>query len=561
MQDIITTEAETEYTGTASYSPEDNKLRLYVGRVSREEYLSLKEEGWTSTPKQDCDFVATWTPTRRNTALKYAGIIDDEDTPAAERAADRAERFSGYRDKRLGEAVGYADRYDSQPQAHGFQNYGKAVRAADRHDRIGTRACDSWSKAEYWQRRTAGVISNALYKSTPAVRMGRIKEIEADLRKREKEQSDWIDTYAKWEKVAAMEDGEQKTHAAVIMAGFIRCYTWKHPRPETVINSHVKESGSSLCTLMEMKEREYGTDDITATEACEMFFRRYKKPEAETEWIKHYKLRLAYENQMIEAQGGRAAMVEMEVGGWIGGHQIRKINKSPATGAVVSVNLKCKGDRWGRTTEGFHEMVYNIERLSAGAYRAPTDEDRESLKATKKAEKAAAPVKESCPLINPTDEDAERLQAMINERHAEEYARQNGPMAKYLKGPESKAVVRMTQADYSAVSKGTYARAQTSGLCANAEIEDAASNMYSQRAEERKKLIGKPFCKIRLTGYAPMAVIIISDKPQRSLPAAIWKDREVATSKREAFDIPAHIEVRDGVSSEIRQQIEALATA
>ena len=27
---------------TATYSPEDNKLRLYVGRVPRDEYLLLK---------------------------------------------------------------------------------------------------------------------------------------------------------------------------------------------------------------------------------------------------------------------------------------------------------------------------------------------------------------------------------------------------------------------------------------------------------------------------------------------------------------------------------------
>ncbi len=47
---------------TVTYSPEDNKLRLYVGRVPRDEYLRLKANGFISTPKQDCDFVATWTP-------------------------------------------------------------------------------------------------------------------------------------------------------------------------------------------------------------------------------------------------------------------------------------------------------------------------------------------------------------------------------------------------------------------------------------------------------------------------------------------------------------------
>lgn len=36
----------------ATYSPEDNKLRLYVGRVPRAEYEALRADGWTSTPKQ-----------------------------------------------------------------------------------------------------------------------------------------------------------------------------------------------------------------------------------------------------------------------------------------------------------------------------------------------------------------------------------------------------------------------------------------------------------------------------------------------------------------------------
>ena len=72
-------------SNSATYCPEDNKLRLYVGRVPRDEYEALKAEGWTSTPKQDCDFVAHWTPARRDTCLSYAGFIDDEDTPPTER--------------------------------------------------------------------------------------------------------------------------------------------------------------------------------------------------------------------------------------------------------------------------------------------------------------------------------------------------------------------------------------------------------------------------------------------------------------------------------------------
>jgi len=173
-------------SNSATYCPEDDKIRLYVGWVPRDEYDALRAEGWTATAKQDCDFAAVWTPAREDTALSYAGIVLDEDAGPDERAADRAERFTGYLDRRLGEATGHADRFDTGPSAHGYQSYARAVRAADRHDKIAGRAVNAWDKAEYWQSRTAGVISHALHLQSPGVRMGRIKTIESELRKAEK---------------------------------------------------------------------------------------------------------------------------------------------------------------------------------------------------------------------------------------------------------------------------------------------------------------------------------------------------------------------------------------
>ena len=175
-------------TGAATYCPEDNKLRLYVGRVSRPEFLKLRGEGWKTLHKQrdagGGDFVATWTPERRDTALRYSGgIIEDEDMGPTERAADRAERFQGYLDKRLDEAGAKADAFEAGPQVHGAQDYSRAVKAADRHERLAGKAVDAWEKAEYWQRRTAGVIAHALHKISPGMRMARISEIESHLRR------------------------------------------------------------------------------------------------------------------------------------------------------------------------------------------------------------------------------------------------------------------------------------------------------------------------------------------------------------------------------------------
>jgi hypothetical protein len=434
-------------TNRATYCPEDNKLRLYVGRVPREEFLKLRAEGWTTLHKQrdagGGDFVAIWTPERRDTALDYAGIIEDEDMGPAERAADRAERFAGYREKRTAEAFGGADRFDAGPMAHGYQSTARAERSARRHDRIAGRAVDAWSKAEYWQRRTAGVISHALHVAGPGVRMGRIKEIESDLRR----------LRARWET-----SGETMKGWAV-------------------------------------------------------------------DWVAHLELRLAYETQMITAQGGRAAFVEMEVGGWIGGHQIRKVNRSNATGRVVSVTLKCPGDRWGRTTEGFHMMVYNIERLPSGAYRAPRDEDKAALAAVKKTEKAAAPKPAPCPIVNPTDEDAERLQAIWNDRARADYTARNPYGREFV----PVKVTRIKQATYSAASSGAYARAETRGVKADGFRARRASGMWSKSGSEYDKRTGPVVCKLRIgpAGHdgpaTPPSVIVITDKPQKPLPAAVWQ--------------------------------------
>lgn len=134
---------------------DEHYARLQTLEKIRAELEALRAEGWTSTPKQDCDFVATWTPARVARCLSYADLIEDEDAGPAERAADRAERFAEYRDKRTAEAFGHADRYDAGPLAHGFQNAARAERAAARHDRQAGHAVSAWDKAEYWTRRTA----------------------------------------------------------------------------------------------------------------------------------------------------------------------------------------------------------------------------------------------------------------------------------------------------------------------------------------------------------------------------------------------------------------------
>lgn len=513
----------------ATYSPEDNKLRLYVGRVPRDEFLKLREEGWVTLHKQreagGGDFAATWTPARRNTALEYAGIIEDEDMGPEERAADRAERFGGYRDKRTAEATGHADRYEAGPMVHGYQSAERGEQAAARHDRIADRAGDAWEKAEYWQRRTAGVIAHALYKSSPSVRMGRIKTLEAELRKIEASREQHRKQWEGWEKVLSMDgageliqlvDGYADTrnmNPAQSMAYWLanngNRVSIEHP-DGSEINENAKKIHGDYWHGFDahdfLTKDSYGGGPfrrLTPAEYAALFLKKVCKPDDyNASWLNHLTLRLAYENQMLEAQGGRAAHVEMEPGGKLGGHLIVKVCKSPATGRVTSVFIK------GEKVQGWQYMTKNVpgadyslhqietERLPANAYTPPTPESLAELAKLK----AAAPKKEACPLINPTDADAERLQAMLNANTREDR--------------ESGSVKRMTQAQYSANSAGTYAPYKAVEFAGGGLVN---RHHYMTDASDDFPMV----CKVRMHNFN---VIVITDKPQKSLPAALWID-------------------------------------
>lgn len=490
-------------TGTATYCPEDNKLRLYVGRVPRPEYDALRVEGWTATPKQACDFAATWTPQREDTALLYGdGCIEDEDQDPGERAAERAERFGGYLEKRTEEATAQADKYEDGPRSHGYQNADRAERAARRHDSMADKAVNLWGKAEYWTRRTAGVISHALYKDAPGVRMGRIKMLETEARKSDKAREEHARKVECWQIIEGMEDADKARDLACSMS--CGSYDYHHPRPESE-TPYQREHGTDLYSLLTQEK-----DPITAKEAAQMWLGRCRGFGVEgsrfERWRDHYALRLAYENQMLAAQGGMLEQVaDIEPGGWVGKHQIQKVTTSPATGRVVAVYVH--GTRRGFTKESGYTKEEDIprlcrletERLPPGSYRAPTAEEREAFAAARKQAKAARGV---VSIINPTSEDAARLQAQLNAQAAITDKGKNYP--------------------------------RKAG-----EIETHTQAQYSASCPEGKAMMGIGGCKVRIMRHGWQyveGVVILTDKPQKRLPDAVWKTAEPV---RETLELEA----------------------
>ena len=180
----------------AAYSPEDNKLRLRSdARLDRETYDRVRAAGFIWAPKQELLVAPMWTPAREDLLLELCGEIGDEDTSLVDRAAQRAERFAGYKEHRAADAeqarkaVAFiADNIPfGQPILVGHHSERHARRDAERIENGMRKAVKMWETSEYWQRRAAGAIASARYKELPAVRARRIKTLEAEQRKHQRD--------------------------------------------------------------------------------------------------------------------------------------------------------------------------------------------------------------------------------------------------------------------------------------------------------------------------------------------------------------------------------------
>jgi len=490
--------------GQATYSPEDNKLRFYPDfRLDKEDYDRIKKAGFRWAPKQELFVKPKWGPIAEDLMLEWCGSIEDEDKSPEDRAADRAERFAMYRNKRRTEAEEHADNYDNGPAVHGYQSQKKADIAARRHDRQRVKAFTQWDKAEYWQQRTKGVISHALYKAKPAVRRTRILRIEADQRKNTKEMEKAQAIYAAWEKIRDEQDPEKAFKLAEYHSNHVWGFEYKHPRHDRT---------NSLWSLLVKDE-----DPITGHEAAEIFFAKYRPINEDSfimRYAKHYELRLSYERQMLEAEGGTAANVEMIAGGFIGKQQILKVNKSNVTGLVVSVSMYAPHP-WDRTKPDVIRPI-NIQKLSRDAYRVPTEDELKAFKAAqsenktiRKAKNAGAPK-----LINPDKESAERLQALWNAKAKVIYDKHRSSWNKEDYKPTE--IRELTQSQYSARSKGSYSHYGTIEL----KEDGHRKSVGRDRPDEDKKTS----CKVRQCpasasfSHQADCVIVITDKPRKPLP-------------------------------------------
>ncbi|EOO8316271.1 DUF3560 domain-containing protein, partial [Escherichia coli] len=322
----------------ATYSPDDNKLRLYaVSRLDPETYKKVHDAGFRWAPKQALFVAPAWTPGREDVLLSLAGEIEDEDSTLAERQEARAERFTGYSGKRASESAQALDEVErlaamippGQPILVGHHSERRARRDAQRIENGMKRAVMLFERAEYWEERGRSALLHAKYKERPDVRWRRIKKIEADLRKAEK-------TIAQSQKYLTMWRAESlDLNMAKLISShdhISACFPLDtYPRPA---EKSQYEGSRSLWSALD--------DDIITTEqAREIAIRCHERQiQHQQRWVNHYQNRLNYERAMLDESGGVVTRTQdFEPGGQVfsRGEWLTIIRVNKSNGAVSSV--------------------------------------------------------------------------------------------------------------------------------------------------------------------------------------------------------------------------------
>lgn len=371
-------EAPPSYHYTATYSPDDNKLRLYAAsRLPRELYDRVRAAGFKWAPKQELFVAPMWTPEREDLLLEIAGEIGDEDTGLVERAEERAGRFDEYSDRRMSDAQRAHDAVRAiadhipfgQPILIGHHSEKRARRDAEKIQNGMRKTVKLWETSKYWTGRAAGALAHAKYLERPDVRYRRIKSIESDKRKMERNR----DQAQRFIKAWSSQKLDRKMALAIAnMDHLSREFPLKDFPRDPPASQY--EGRMSLWSALD-------GNVIDEKQAREMAIRAHSRtiPWADR-WIAHYDNRLAYERAMLNETGAdtvavRAGQGQLEVqaggrvlvrGEWL---TVMKVNRKD--GKIVSV-----------TTNSRYVRVKGIEEVKE--YQPPAEGDAEKVKAATK---------------------------------------------------------------------------------------------------------------------------------------------------------------------------------
>lgn len=178
---------------------EDGKLHLEnTGFVPREEFDALRAQGFKFI-RSEGYFSAAYSPAREKflrDGYKLETVEDDDSTPSlVDRLEAKGERFGTFSEnaEKRSDAAFNASRNATagiefgQPILVGHHSEGAHRRALKRSDNAMRKAVDESRKAEYWKNRAQSALARAKKREMPSVVFRRIKELEANERKFERE--------------------------------------------------------------------------------------------------------------------------------------------------------------------------------------------------------------------------------------------------------------------------------------------------------------------------------------------------------------------------------------
>jgi hypothetical protein len=478
---------ESSFSLDATYSPEDNKLRLYsLHRLDDDIYQRVKEAGFKWAPKQELFVAPMWTPAREDLCIELAGGIEAEQSTMVERAEAKAERLDDLAVKRANQANSFSaaahrisERFAAgQPILIGHHSERKARRDKDQMESMTRKAVEAQESIQHWNWKAEGVEHHANRKANPAVRARRIKTLLTDLRERQRDLNHAQICLGLWTKLSQEEDQEQFKKLVSYYAG-----------------GHIDSGPAGSYELYRALEEGEKTHREVVDSLIESFTKLSNSVHT-IRWINHLLNRLGYERfelgTVSRFEGSLTAVILQTFTRTHGAHKPKATKSVSGWGVASFVPLPLHIGE-GKALELSDSDWCDL--MQAVGYEVPAAKARRKSTSTK------------LPLINPTKEEAEKLQDIWNIKAQETKGHTT------LGGIKPSDVRIMKQALYSANSKGTYSPFDT------IELDINGHRVWSSY----KGKTADPVCRIR-TGsgggsiYSPSSIIHIEDKPSKVLP-------------------------------------------
>lgn len=333
---------ETDY---ATYNPDDNKVRIYCGRVSRELYDALKGLGFGRAPKQGC-FFQVWSPAREDAALALCGEIGDEDSTLFDRAEERSARFatySGNAERRAEQAIKAGDDAVGgipfgQPILVGHHSERKHRKAVERAQAAADRTVQEFDRRDYWAYRARAVKRHAERTFDRGVVLRRVKKLEAERRGYERDKTP---TDLDWSRIKIIE----------------------------------KLFGYSMFDEYELTDEQAAQVEARLEQGLQANIKRCDR------WIDHLDGQIAYWKAVLEDEHGIDVDDQLPLarGGWVrsayGWGKVVRVNKG-AEGRISSVSVDKATFKHERPRSGWFPRVVDYDRILEWSESEPEAEIR-----------------------------------------------------------------------------------------------------------------------------------------------------------------------------------------